>query len=54
MSVCDACAIVHVTDEVTSSRSHSSMLVIKIIISMYLYTKFAGACVCSLLTCAIM
>ena len=24
MSVCDACAIVHVTDEVPSSRSHSS------------------------------
>jgi len=26
----------------------------KIIISMHLYTKFTGACVCSLLTCAIM
>jgi len=24
VSVCDACAIVHVTDEVPSSRSHSS------------------------------
>jgi len=24
VSFCDACAIVHVTDEVTSSRSHST------------------------------